>query len=48
MSEREAKYIIVCEKKRRVYLADDNEIWGIYKAKKKDWPWVKEKFKLDK
>ena len=42
--EREAKYFVVCEKKRKVYLADEEGIWSIYKAKKKDWPEIKKLF----
>lgn len=43
---RKPKYYIVCEKKRKVLLADDDGIFAIYKAKKKDWPKVKKQFKL--
>ena len=35
---REPKYAIVCDKKRKVYFADDEGIFAIYKAKKKEWP----------
>lgn len=43
---KEPKYVIICEEKRKIFFADEKEIYAYRKVKKKNWNEVEKKFKL--